>query len=86
MSFSSVHRGGTTRDLSVKLRRLLLGSCGGDLWKHGGCFGDGLCVARPAAANGARALVARTAFIFRAGPCPTSTIINSGPDETLNLA
>eukprot|EP00965_Chrysotila_dentata_P030831 1027488-Pleurochrysis_carterae.AAC.1 len=57
MSFSSVHRGGATRDLSVELRRLLLGSCGGGLGKYGGCFGGGFCVSRPAAANGASALV-----------------------------
>eukprot|EP00965_Chrysotila_dentata_P115236 3809108-Pleurochrysis_carterae.AAC.1 len=29
MSFSSVHRGGAARNLSVELRGLLLGSCGG---------------------------------------------------------
>eukprot|EP00965_Chrysotila_dentata_P256042 6212414-Pleurochrysis_carterae.AAC.9 len=55
MSFSSVHRGGATRDLSVELRRLLLGSCGGGGAK--GLFWGGFCVSRPAAANGARALV-----------------------------
>eukprot|EP00965_Chrysotila_dentata_P257529 6212915-Pleurochrysis_carterae.AAC.1 len=55
MSFSSVHRGGATRDLPIELWRLPLGSCGSG--GSGSSFGGGFCVSRPAAANGARVLV-----------------------------
>eukprot|EP00965_Chrysotila_dentata_P138869 4593251-Pleurochrysis_carterae.AAC.1 len=108
MSFSSVHRGGATRDLSVELRRLLLGSCGGgqvglyprrpvlnlpkyqfNLGERGGMFwaAASVCPARlppmklaPSWAHG----------VHCQRPPPelyrTLTIINSDPDETLNLA
>eukprot|EP00965_Chrysotila_dentata_P235058 6200533-Pleurochrysis_carterae.AAC.1 len=78
-----VHGGGETRDLSVELKRLLLGFCGGGgawglIWGRLPCVPPGCCQwsSRPRG---------RMAFIVR-GPCPTITIINSGPDETLNLA
>eukprot|EP00965_Chrysotila_dentata_P020966 694486-Pleurochrysis_carterae.AAC.1 len=63
MSFSSVHRGGATRDLPIELRRPRLGSCGsGGL---GGCFGGRLLCVPPGCRQWSSRPRGRAAFIAK---------------------